>query len=363
MFSLDHYEWKMPHMHYGGKNTREYARRHHRDMEGNWVLPMFPDPEEQYREFPFRYPHEQTVRRKVLMPHFQRMAMEERILQGHARFQLATEGGPPRKHGCPCKTPSAAGGTPTAFTGKCQCGVLIRNAQENRSVAGYTEDFINQAKLCKPKNAETWCRWYKNGLRKDIQAQLRGVLEPLEFALVRRMAGFAMEAEEKIAANVATLSSIEEGNPGMDDEGQEVLVGGLAKRKRGCPRKPSTGTCDCDVPVHMVQKPLKVRDYLEDFLDTAKRCQPKLAEEWCQLLRAGLRGDIHEELVGVLEPLEFALVKRMASQALHAEEWLAEGEAEAEYDRFAEGDEDLEPSLGNDGAGGPGPETNCVSPC
>nr|VDD31382.1 unnamed protein product [Brassica oleracea] len=40
----------------------------------------------------------------------------------------------------------------------------------------------------------------------------------------------------------------------------------------------------------------------------------------------------------------------MASQALHAEEWLAEGEAEAEYDRFAEGDEDL------------GPKTRCASP-
>ena len=67
-------------MHYGRRNTREYAQRRHYDMEGNLVLPMFPDPEEQYREFPFRYPHELTVRHKVLMPHFQRMAMEERLL-------------------------------------------------------------------------------------------------------------------------------------------------------------------------------------------------------------------------------------------------------------------------------------------
>ncbi|KAF2571813.1 hypothetical protein F2Q70_00003810 [Brassica cretica] len=325
MFSLDHYEWRMPRMHYGRRNTREYARRRHRDMEGNWVLPMFTDPEEQYMEFPFRYPHEQTVRRKVLMPHFPRMSMEERILQGHARFQLATEEEPLRKRGRPCKTLSAAGGPPRAFTGKCQCGVLIQNAQENRSVAGYTEEFINQAKLCKPKNAKTWCGWYKNGLHKDIQAQLRGVLEPLEFALVRRMAGFAMEAEEKIAANVAAaLSSIEEGNPGREAEGQEVPVGGLAKGKRGRPWKPSTETCVCDVLVQMVQKPRKVRDYQEEFLDTAKRCQPKPAQEWCQLFRAGLRGDIQE--------------------------WLAEGEAEAEYDRFAEGDEDL------------GPKTRCASP-
>ncbi|KAG5384116.1 hypothetical protein IGI04_035586 [Brassica rapa subsp. trilocularis] len=322
MFSLDHYEWRMPRMHYGRRNTREYAQRRHRDVEGNLVLPMFPDPEEQYREFPFRYPHEQTVRRKVLMPHFQRMAMEERLLQGNARFQLATEEGPPRKRGRPCKPPSAAGGPPRVFTGKCQCRVLIKNAQEDRSVARYTKDFINQAKLCKPKNAETWCVWYKNRLRKEIQAQLRGVLEPLEFALVRRMAGFAIEAEEKIAANVAALSSMEGGNPGRDVEGHE-----------------------------MVQKPRKVRDYLEEFLDTAKRCQPKPAEEWCHLFRAGLRGDIREELVGVLEPLEFALVRRMANQALHAEEWLAEGEAEAEYDRVVEGDEDI------------GSETRCPSPC
>ncbi|KAF3563712.1 hypothetical protein DY000_02015717 [Brassica cretica] len=168
MFSLDHYEWRIPRMHYGRRNTKEYDSRRHRDMEGNWVLPMFPDPEEQYKEFPFRYLHEQTVRRKVLMPHFQRIAMEECILQGHARFYLATEEGPSRKRGRPCKTPSAAGGPPRAFTGKCQCGILIQNAQENRSVAGYTEDFINQAKLCYPKNAETWCGWYKNRLRNDI---------------------------------------------------------------------------------------------------------------------------------------------------------------------------------------------------
>ncbi|KAL0684513.1 hypothetical protein Bca4012_051361 [Brassica carinata] len=277
----------MPRMHYGRRNTREYAQRRHYDMEGNLVLPMFPDPEEQYREFPFRYPHEQTVRHKVLMPHFQRIAIEEHLLQGDARFQLATEEGPPRKCGRPCKPPSAAGGPPRVFTGKCQCGVLIKNAQEDRSVAGYTEDFINQAKLFKPKNAETWC-----------------------FALVRQMAGFAMEAEEKIAADVAALSIMEGGNPATQGE-----------------RLP------------------------EEFLDTAKRCQPKPAEEWCHLFRAGLRGDIREELVGVLEPLEFALVRRMANQALHAEEWLAESEAEAEYDRVAEGDEDL------------GSETRCPSPC
>ena len=106
--------------------------------------------------------------RKVLMPHFQRMAMVKHILQGHAKFQLAPEGEPPRKRGRPFKTLSAVGEPPRAFIGKCQCGVLIQNTQEDRSVAGYTDDFINHAKLCKPKNAETWCGWYKNGLCKDI---------------------------------------------------------------------------------------------------------------------------------------------------------------------------------------------------
>ncbi|CAN7076803.1 unnamed protein product [Brassica oleracea var. botrytis] len=157
------------------------------------------------------------------------------------------------------------------------------------------------------------------------------------------MAGFAIEADKKIAAELAACSIRGEGNPGMDDGGQEVPVGGLTKGKRGRPRKSSKGSCDCDVLVQMM-------------------CQPKPAEEWCQLFKVGLREDIRAELVGVLEPLEFALVKRVAGQALHAEEWLAERAAEAEYDRFMEGDEDPEPSSENDGAAGPRPETNCASP-
>ncbi|CAH8337308.1 unnamed protein product [Eruca vesicaria subsp. sativa] len=70
----------------------------------------------------------------------------------------------------------------------------------------------------------------------------------------------------------------------------------------------------------MVQKPRKVKDYLDEFLETAKKCQPKLAEEWCRLFKVGLRGDIRDELAGVLEPLEFSLVKRVVGQALDAEE-------------------------------------------
>ncbi|KAL0728957.1 hypothetical protein Bca4012_025050 [Brassica carinata] len=289
----------MPRLHYGPKNSRAYARKRYRGTDGNWVLPMFPDPEEQYREFPFGYPHEQTVERKVLMPHFQRMAMERRILQGHATFQLSPGKEIPRKRGRPSRAPSAVGEPQRVFTGEFQCKALFENTQGDRSVVDYTDDFINQAELCKPKSAEMWCGWYRDGLRGDIKAKLRGILEPLEFALVKRMARFAIEAE-------------------------------------------------------MVQKPRTVRDYLEEFLETARRCQPKPGEEWCRLFKAGLREDIRDELAGVLEPLEFALVKRLAGQALDTEERLAEIYARAEPDYPTEDDEDTEPVVGGVGAAGSG---------
>ena len=45
---------------------------------------------------------------------------------------------------------------------------------------------------------EDWCRWYKAGLREEIQGKLIGVLEPWEFALVNWMPGQAMEAERTL---------------------------------------------------------------------------------------------------------------------------------------------------------------------
>ncbi|KAJ4910194.1 Uncharacterized protein Rs2_04815 [Raphanus sativus] len=137
----------MPRMHNGRVGTQGYIREQYRVAEGNWVLPMFREPEEQYRKLPLGCLHEQTVGRKVMMPHFERMAMEKRILQGHATFQFSSEGEFPRKWGCPSKAPSAAGEPPRAFTGMCQCRALFQNTQRNRSVVEYTEDFINQAKL------------------------------------------------------------------------------------------------------------------------------------------------------------------------------------------------------------------------
>ncbi|KAJ4865898.1 Uncharacterized protein Rs2_52585 [Raphanus sativus] len=327
MFSLDHYEWRMPRMHYGRVGTREYARKLYRDAEGNRVPPMFPEPEEQFREFPFvGYPHEQTVSRKVIMPHFQRMAMEQRTLRGCATFQLAPDDDLPKKRGRPSKTARVTWEPPRAFTGECQCEVLFQNKQKVRSVAGYTEDFINQAKLCRPKSAEMWCGWYKHGLRKDIQAQLKGVLEPLEFALVQRMAGFAIEAEGQIEA-----MKTRQGKQGREKPTMGVVE--PTKEKRECPREPSTGLggCDCGVLILAAQRSSKVRDYLEEFLHAAKQCMPKPAEEWCRLFKVGLRREIREKLDGVLEPLEFALVKRIASQAITAEERIAEKITKTEH--------------------------------
>ncbi|KAL0876646.1 hypothetical protein Bca101_026351 [Brassica carinata] len=347
---------EIPRLHYGPKNSREYARRRYRGADGNWILPMFPDPEEQYREFPFGYPHEQTVGRKVLMPHFQRMAMEKHILQGHAMFQLSPGGEIPRKRRRPSRALSAAGEPTRAFTGECQCKALFENTQGDRSVVEYTEDFINQAKLGKPKTAEMWCGWYRDGLRGDIKAKLRGILEPLKFALVKRMAGFAIETEARIAAELDALSSAEKANTGgdlrMDAGNPGTSAGEPPKKKRGRLRKSPVATCDCDVLVQMVQKPRTVKNYLEEFLETAKRCQPKPAEEWCRLFKAGLREDI------LLEPLEFALVKRLAGQALDAEERLAEMYANAEPDYSTEEDEDPEPVVGGAGAAGFGSEAD-----
>ncbi|KAG2298922.1 hypothetical protein Bca52824_035394 [Brassica carinata] len=134
--------------------------------------------------------------------------------------------------------------------------------------------------------------------------------------------------------------------------------GNPPKKKRGRPRKSPVAPCDCDVLVQMVQKPQPVKDYLEEFLETAKRCQPKPAEEWCRLFKAGLREDIRDELTSVLEPLEFALVKRLAGQALDAEERLAEMYAKAEPDYSTKDDEDPEPVVGGAGAAGFGSEAD-----
>ena len=98
--------------------------------------------------------------------------------------------------------------------------------QGPRSVREYTEEFLESAKICKPKTAEDWCWWYKAGLREEIRGKLIGVLEPLKFALVNRMAGQAMEAERTLTRRLVAISSSEEDveveeDPSEDSEWEE----------------------------------------------------------------------------------------------------------------------------------------------
>ena len=205
------------------------------------VPALFPDEEEmEFAEQPNAHIRERTVRHRVLMPHFQRAAESSRLYQGQRTFQLAPEvemtppsrgrgrprkigstreslgpirvedSVPTRKRGRPRKIPSIDAASLRSITGICRCGTLTQARQGPRSVREYTEEFLESAKRCKPKTAEDWCRWYKAGLREEIQGKLIGVLEPWEFALVNRMAGQAMEAERTLTRRVVAISSSEE---------------------------------------------------------------------------------------------------------------------------------------------------------
>ncbi|WZY92164.1 hypothetical protein YC2023_064493 [Brassica napus] len=218
---------------------------------------LFPDEEEMVFAEPPNAPiQETTVRRRILMPHFQRAAEYRRLYQGQGTFQFApevdmtpptrgrgrprktgptTEGPrpirmedsvPTRKRGRPRKIPSIDAASLRSITGICRCGTLTQARQGPRSVREYTEEFLESAKRCKPKTAEDWCRWYKAGLREEIRGKLIGVLEPWEFALVNRMAGQAMEAEWTLTRRVVAISSSEEDveveeDPSEDSEWEE----------------------------------------------------------------------------------------------------------------------------------------------
>ncbi|KAF3507767.1 hypothetical protein F2Q69_00004691 [Brassica cretica] len=79
--------------HLGGpKGTRAYARKPYCDAWGNMVPALFPDEEEMgFVEQLNAHMRETTVRRRVLMPHFQRAAEYGRLYQGHGTFQFAPE--------------------------------------------------------------------------------------------------------------------------------------------------------------------------------------------------------------------------------------------------------------------------------
>ncbi|KAG5407680.1 hypothetical protein IGI04_013799 [Brassica rapa subsp. trilocularis] len=154
-------------------------------------------------------------------------------------------------------------------------------------------------------------------------------------------------------------------------------------RKRGRPRKiPSidaeslrsvTGVCRCGTLMQARQGPRSVREYTEEFLESTKRCKPKSAEDWCRWYKAGLREEIRGKLIGVLEPWEFALVNRMADQAMEAKRTLtrrvvailsSEEDVEVEEDPSEDSEWEEEPaaSTGSGRAAGPKPEGELKSP-
>uniref|UniRef100_A0A0D3D2Y9 Retrotransposon gag domain-containing protein n=1 Tax=Brassica oleracea var. oleracea TaxID=109376 RepID=A0A0D3D2Y9_BRAOL len=195
---------------------------------GNMVHALFPDEEEMefveqtnahIRETTNAHIRETTSRCQVLMPHFQKAAEYRLMYQGHGTFQFTPEvemtpprghprmedSVPTRKHGRLRKITSIDADRLRSMNGVCRCGTLMQAKQGPRSVWEYTEEFMETAKRCKPKLTEDWCRWYKAGLREEIQGKLLGVLEPWEFALVNRMAGQAMKA--KMALTVGSSPS------------------------------------------------------------------------------------------------------------------------------------------------------------
>ncbi|KAF2569705.1 hypothetical protein F2Q68_00025026 [Brassica cretica] len=235
MSSPVHHDLGERRMRYGPKGTRAYARKPYCDTWGNMVPALFPDEGEmEFAEQPKAPIQETTMRRRILMPHFQRAA--EYRGRGRPRKTGPTREGPgpirmedsvpTRKRGRPRKIPSIDAESLRSIAGVCRCGTLVQARQGPRSVRVYIEEFLESAKRCKPKTAKDWCRWYKPGLREEIQGKLIGVLEPWEFALVNRMAGQAMETERTLTRRVVAISSSEEDveveeDPPEDSEWEE----------------------------------------------------------------------------------------------------------------------------------------------
>ncbi|WZZ30371.1 hypothetical protein YC2023_013772 [Brassica napus] len=249
MSSPVHHKLGERRMRYGPKGTMAYAHKPYCDAWGDMVPALFPDEEEmKFAEQPNAPIQETTMRRRILMPHFQRagqgtfqFAPEVDMTpptrgRGRPRRTGSTREGlgpirmedsvPTRKRGHPRKIPSIDAESLRSITGVCRCGTLMQARQGPRSVWEYTEEFLESAKRCKPKSAEDWCRWYKAGLREEIRGKLIGVLEPWEFALVNRMAGQAIEAERTLTRRVVAISSsgedveVEE-DPSEDSEWEE----------------------------------------------------------------------------------------------------------------------------------------------
>uniref|UniRef100_M4CTN9 Uncharacterized protein n=1 Tax=Brassica campestris TaxID=3711 RepID=M4CTN9_BRACM len=171
--------------------------------------------------------------------------------------------------------------------------------------------------------------------------------------------------------------------PTREGPGPIRMEDSVPTRKRGRPRKiPSidagslrsiTGKCRCGTLTQARQGPRSVREYTEEFLELAKRCKPKTTEDWCRWYKAGLREEIRGKLIGVLEPWKFALVNRMAGQAMEAERTLtrrvvaissSEEDVEVDEDPPEDSEWEEEPasSTGSGRAAGPKPEGEQKSP-
>ncbi|WZZ88507.1 hypothetical protein YC2023_117086 [Brassica napus] len=104
------------------------------------------------------------------------------------------------------------------------------------------------------------------------------------------------------AASAKYEPEVMQEKPAPGTEGTPVTpVEEPERKKRGRPRKSSTPKetitegssepCGCDVLVQMVQKPHTVKDNLEEYMDTAKKCKPKPTSSGADAVGSGSEAD------------------------------------------------------------------------
>uniref|UniRef100_A0A0D3AQ72 ADP-ribosyl cyclase/cyclic ADP-ribose hydrolase n=2 Tax=Brassica oleracea TaxID=3712 RepID=A0A0D3AQ72_BRAOL len=228
MSSPVHHELGERPIRYGPKGTRAYARKPYCDAWGDMVPALFPDEEEmEFAEQTNAPIQETTVRRRVLMPHFQRAAEYRRLYQGQGTFQFAPEVD---------MTPATKGRGRPRTTGPTREG----------SGPIRMEDSVPTRKRGRPRkipsiDAESLRNITGAELREEIRGKLIGVLEPWEFALVNQMAGQAMEAERTLTRRVVAISSSEEDveveeDPSEDSEWEEESASSTGSGRMAGPK-------------------------------------------------------------------------------------------------------------------------------
>ncbi|KAF2542877.1 hypothetical protein F2Q68_00029236 [Brassica cretica] len=210
---------------------------------------------------------ETTVRRRVLMPHFQRETEYGQLYQGHGTFQFAPEvemtpptrgrgrprksgltgkslrpfrmqdSVPTRKRGRPRKTLSIDADRLRRITGVCRCGTLCRPSKD-RVQSGREAD---------------WCVGTM-GIRSG---------EP---------DGRSSEGgRASTYRQVVTISSSKEEVEVEEDLRKTSIMD--ERTSGGC-----TEPCKCEILVQIVHKPHLVREYTKEFLDMAEKCKSKPPE-------------------------------------------------------------------------------------